>query len=235
MAANALAPRFLCRSDVNDKNWESSTASFHTSTTTRDAKDLRAVIMSISRANPVRAGSAIVRFLKDKSNFLVKQRVIKAIRFEIDPDADACKLIVSGIKKSIKHHTIQQGGSRTYPAETFVKNVTAASLFDIVKLKSNISQAAISRLIGATTHQIGLAHSLVKDLLAESLTVMALERKTRKDFIRDKLRPYIWQFLKDDWYTRLDSKQNLVDASNPITNKEEKVHKRIWKIVNKKQ
>ena len=91
---------------MDNKNWETSTAGFHRSTTIRDAKDLRAVVMSISRANPERAGSAIVQFPNNKSNFCVKHRVIKAIRSKNDPDADTCKLIVSGIKKSIKHHTI---------------------------------------------------------------------------------------------------------------------------------
>ena len=152
--------------------WEPSEAVVPTSTVTGDSKDLRASLLAISKANPKRAGIAIARFLSNDSNAQVRLAAIKAYGAQ-DHEANAHKMIVAGIKRAMHHH--HSGGTRTTAAETFVKNVATACLFEIVEKEANVSKATISRLIGISTHQIGLAYCRVQDLLADGSVVTPLQ------------------------------------------------------------
>ena len=70
--------------------------------------------------------------------------------------------------------------------------------------------------------------------MADNAIVAPLKRKQRKDFVRLKLRPFVFDFLLDDSYTRWDTKQGMVEVTDPRTNEERMVHRRIWLIINKK-
>ena len=118
------------------------------------------------------------------------------------------------VKRAMEHH--HSGGTRTTAAETFVKNVATACLFEIVEKEANVSKATISRLIGISTHQIGLAYCRVIDLLADGSVATPLQRKRRKDYIRGHLKPFTFNFLCNDKYTHLDTNQRLVTVIDPI-------------------
>ena len=62
-----------------------------------------------------------------------------------------------------------------------------------------------------------------------------LERKTRKDRIREKVLASVFEHLQDEDYTRFDSNQGKVTVQHPQTGEEVSVHKRIWLNVNKEQ
>jgi hypothetical protein len=57
----------------------------------------------------------------------------------------------------------------------------------------------------------------------------------RKDFVKVKLEPYLYSFLMDDSYTRLDTNQGLIEVLDPRSGKVVDEHKRIWLIVNQEQ
>mmetsp|Transcript_16075 Transcript_16075/g.32284 ORF Transcript_16075/g.32284 Transcript_16075/m.32284 type:complete len:272 (+) Transcript_16075:2157-2972(+) len=90
-----------------------------------------------------------------------------------------------------------------------------------------------SIIIGATWHQIRLGRTTVKHLITEKAQIKALKRQRRKDFIREKLEPFMYGWLFDDNVTRLDTKQNLIEVIDPRTGTKGKVHQRIWRIINK--
>ena len=183
------------------------------STVTGNSKDLRAALLAISKANPKRAGMAIARFLSNDSNAQVRIAAIEAYGAQ-DYEANAHKMIVAGIKRAMHHH--HSGGTRTTAAETFVKNVATACLFEIVKKEANVSKATISRLIRISTHQIGLAYCHVQGLLADGFVATPLQQKRRKDYIRGHLKPFTFNFLCDDKYTRLDTNKRLVSCENIV-------------------
>jgi len=116
-----------------------------------------------------------------------------------------------------------------------VKNVVTACLFKMMQEDVDASDYAISNAIGASRHQIQCGKDRVEELLTKQTTVTALERKERKDKIRIKVEAYIFDFLKDDSYTRLDTKQGLADVIDPKTAETITVHRRIWRNVNKRQ
>ena len=67
--------------------------------------------------------------------------------------------------------------------------------------------------------------------------VKTRERKILKDKIIKKLEPYVFGYLLDDDFTRLDTKQGLVDVIDPRSETGElvTVHRRIWLNANKRQ
>ena len=72
-------------------------------------------------------------------------------------------------------------------------------------------------------------------MLSQNILATPLKRKVRKDFIQSKLEPFVFDFLRDGAYTRLDTKQGLVTVNDPRSGEEIVVHRRIWLNVNKKQ
>ena len=122
-------------------------------------------------------------------------------------------------------------------SKTFIKNIVTACMFKIVKGKVEVSNLTMSNLLGATTHQIGVVREIVEDMLVDHSMVKRLQRKVRKDRIREKLEPNAFDFICDDLFTRLDSNLTLVDVINPRSENKElvSVHQRIWVNANKKQ
>ena len=125
-------------------------------------------------------------------------------------------------------------GTHTIAAKTFVKNVTSACVFKIVKDGVSISTKELSGLLGVNWNQVSTCRDKVASLLVNNVIMTALERKTRSDFIRVKVRPFAFDFAKDDDYVRLNSFQGLLEVSDPRTGEDVMVHRRIWRIINKR-
>ena len=106
-----------------------------------DEIDCHAMLISICRADPQRALIALSRFFSNKDNADVKAVFGKMMaesnaqknKQKSETEAFTTKLIVEGIRESIAFHT--NDGTCPMASETFVKNVTHACLFKIVKEK----------------------------------------------------------------------------------------------------
>ena len=178
--------------------WTSTEKEVSTCSTSRDAKDLTSVLLAISRGDPVRAASALTRALADSRNQLLEEQIKKQIRTRRD---HTCDLIMEGIARSIKHHTHGRG-SRTTPAETFVQNVCTACVFAISAAEGHSpSSHSLAAAIGTTPSQVGDAIGRATEMKQNSTLITALLRKQRKDFIREKVNPYVYDFLLEDSYT----------------------------------
>ena len=236
-AVAVLAPQFSTGEDVHAVEWSTGTPRIAKTTAYRDKKELRAVLFTISRGDPRRAANAISNLLSEPNNDDVQKLLPRLVPDDIQNDTiqklAKYDLIVGGIRDSIERHTNGRG-TRTIAAETFVKNVTQACLTRIVATGEKISSREISRLIGANINQVSTCRDSVASLVVENGIITTHERKKRKDFIRQKLRPYVFDFLLDDSYTRLDTNQGMLEVTDPRTNEERMVHRRIWLIVNKK-
>lgn len=182
-AAKLLAPRFnSAGTNIDDMEWDSSDgAAYSSSVTTEDAKDVRAMPMAICKSNPKRAGGAIGRVLGKQSNVQVKDAALEAIGKLIDDDTeDRKKVIISGIRDSIRHHAIR-GGTRPNAAENFVKNV--ACVFGAVKDDAEIGDQTIQNVTGINVHQLNIARAQVRALIDNNAMISAPpKRKTRKDW-----------------------------------------------------
>ena len=73
----------------------------------------------------------------------------------------------------------------------------------------------MNNLLGTTSHQVSIARNQVKEMIKKNVTARALKRNTRKDFIKKKLEPFLFDFVLDNRYTQLGTKQGLVDIYNP--------------------
>lgn len=234
-AALALAPNFVQGANIDTMEWQSTETQVCTRTIQNGAKDMRGMMMAIGRGDASRTASIIAQFLKHGTNDTVRQLVLQDLSSEDDKDTAANKLIVESIQESIAHHTKSAGGTRTKAAETFVKYVVASCLFKIVRTDNPVTERALRRIIGTTSTQISQGRSLVRCLIDNNVLVSQYERQRRKDYICEKLEAYQYDFLLDDMFTRLDTKQTLVEVINPRTREKELVHKRIWYKVNRRQ
>ena len=239
-AATILAPQYARRlpDGVKGMDWVSTEDEAENNDLSRqkhwvDEKDFEAVALAISRGNPKRAGVAISRFLSREQNKQVKEVVLTSISEEKKEEETTKDLIVDGIRESIKHHT-NGSGTRYSLGETFVQFIVAACLFTIVQKGIAVSDYLFSNTIGATYKQIGIARKRVQEMLATNSIASEPKRKKRKDFIRDKIMPFIFRFLLDD-DTLLDTNQGKVDVIDPSTGDIVSVHRRIWNITNMEQ
>ena len=187
------------------------------------------MILSISHGNAKRAAETVFRWLQKDENVVVSDTVENMI-------GNTHKLVLQGIHASIQSQT-RVKGSRNRAAETFVNNVVAACLFTIVKEKNDVGDNDLKKLLGISVNQITLARKTIQDLMTNDYTMKIQERKIRKDKILVKLEPYVFNFLLDDKYTRLDTKQGLEQVVDPRTDDSESitVHRRIWLNGNKAQ
>ena len=135
-------------------------------------------------------------------------------------------------KYSVPH---QRKGFSHYPAETFIKHVVLSCVFTIVKQKAEVNDRELQKMLGALTHQISSARAAVQDLIDNNSMVRSRERKIRRDKIIIKLERHVFDFLLDDKFTRLDTKQGLEDVIDPRSETREQttVHKIIWLNSNK--
>ena len=82
-----------------------------------------------------------------------------------------------------------------------MKHTVTACMYKIVKGNENTRNTDASKLLGVTTHQISLARETVQDLIDIISITKRLKRKIRKDFIRTKLEPRVYDFINDDTFT----------------------------------
>ncbi len=80
-----------------------------------------------------------------------------------------------------------------------------------------------------------MAREQVLTLKKDDKLVTPIERKKRKDFVRNKLKPYVYDYLTDNCYTRIDTNQGSVEIIDPRTGDVISEHRRIWCNVNKQQ
>lgn len=227
-ALPAILPRF--RGDTTQ--WKDSNKTVVKSTTCADAQDMRTFLAAITGCDSTRAANAIIHLLNRSDNAQIKAEVVKAYAPN-DGKVEVYELILGGIRDGIAHHTNKKGGTRTIAAETFVKNIVAACMWRIVNTGASTASTAISEIIGTTWHQIRIGRTTVEQLIADDAQIKALLRERRKDYIREKLEPFLYRWLLDDNVTRLDTKQNKINVIDPRTGVESEVHRRIWRIINK--
>jgi len=237
-AAKIMAPRYMF-----SKQWTlplPTDKPTSPSTITEDANQLEVMLHTISKGDASRAASDLRLVLSRKPNATLKEAILPIISDMSckRDDKKQADIILNSIKQCIAHHTNPKGGTRTIAAETLVKDSVLACVFGDTNEDGthiNITNSALSKLIGTTNNQVASARTRMKDILTNDSIVTQLERKTRKDFIRVDLREFVYDFLLDDNYTRLDTKQGLVEAIDPRTDERTTVHKRIWLNVNKRQ
>lgn len=90
--------------------------------------------------------------------------------------------IVQGLKASIAHHTNSKGGTRSLAAETFVKDVITAAVWNFVSKKHKLAMQPIVDALGTNRNQlqqhgIDRAHALIDN----NKQVEKYRREERKD------------------------------------------------------
>ena len=229
-----LAPRFFKGRSIQELEWSSDETTFTRGLSSGNAKDMCASLLAVSRAQLKRAAKAISVILADKQNSLFAKELIALISHH----ANTCameQLIIDGIREIILHHTIRRGGSRTTDLETSIKNVCCVCMFNIAKNNCEVSRCVLMSFVGVSIKQINFALTKATYLIKNNKVMGTIDRQLRKDFIRVKLKPFLYSFLLDNDYTRLDTNQDLVEVIDPRSDKETTEHKRIWLIVNNEQ
>jgi sentrin-specific protease 1 len=231
---NVIAPEF----EGNAKEWvnDIDLPSVDSSTVTRDANNLETLLNALTRGQSKRAADAIIRMLNRPECSDIKDAVKNALNVLLNENVQLSIQVVDGIKEAIAHHTNSKGGTRTIDAETFVKNTVLACVWGTVRDGEDVAISRLSEIIGTTDNQVKMASTTARGLIDGDTAIAALERKRRKDFIRDTLLPHLYRWIIDDDVTRFDSNQShatIVDPEDP--SKKIKVHQRIWRLTNREQ
>ena len=103
-ATKVLRPRSNVGINLGKTKWKPTENNVVRSTTFQDAKEFRATLIAITKADPERAARCINLFLKHESNHLVKEIVHKSFSKLCD-DTNVNDLIIGGINDCINHHT----------------------------------------------------------------------------------------------------------------------------------
>jgi len=231
---HVIAPEF----EGNAKEWvnDIDLPSVDSSTVTRDANNLETLLNALTRGKSKRAADAIIRMLNRPECSDIKDAVKNALNVLLNENVQLSIQVVDGIKEAIAHHTNSKGGTRTIDAETFVKNTVLACVWGTVGEGEDVAISRLSEIIGTTDNQVKMARTTARGLIDDDTAIAALERKRRKDFIRDTLLPHLYRWIIDDDVTRFDSNQShatIVDPEDP--SKKIKVHQRIWRLTNREQ
>ena len=137
--ATLLAPQFSSRfctgDDVHAFKWSTSKKGVCQSEMFRDAKELRAVLLTVTRGNAKSAADVILHLLSDLKNTNIIKIFYKAYEQNIQPGSrenqTKYEFSVGEIQDSVDRHTNGQG-TCTRAAETFLKNVIQACLSSII-------------------------------------------------------------------------------------------------------
>ena len=210
---------------MQELEWCSDNADHGNTTYRRDAIDIRSSLLAVSRAKPKRAAKAISIILSDKRNKAFKQEMLNVLS-PYNANRSLETLMIKGIRDSIAHHTMQRGGSRTLASETFIQNVCCACMFGDDSDNPFLG-LQVKTILGINYRQLERARTKAQYLIKNSEIMESLDRDVRKDFIRVKLAPYVYSFLMDDSYTRLDTNQGLVEVVDPRSGKVVDEYKRI--------
>jgi hypothetical protein len=74
---------------------------------------------------------------------------------------------------------------------------------------------------------------MVLEMIQGNKRGLTLVRKQQSDAIQDKVVPYVYDYIKDDEFTWLDTNQGLEDGIEPRTGQAISEHMRIWNEMNK--
>ncbi|KAL7548521.1 hypothetical protein ACHAWF_011806 [Thalassiosira exigua] len=163
-AAKVLAPKFNTDgNDIDEIAWVP-TEEDTSSRWAEDAKNLRAMLLAITKANPERAAKAVRTVLKKNDPFKEKLMPLIETMVNAGKEEDDKDLILFGIKASIAHHSHGKG-TRVASGEMFVKTVVTACLFAIVKYRVEVADTRLVKLIGTPSHQIKEARARVQEML----------------------------------------------------------------------
>jgi hypothetical protein len=227
-AMDYIAPR----SSNNNNEWSVVNQNTGSSTISADANNLLKFLGAITSWNYHRAAEAINRLLARRECTPIK----KLVRSTVNGLATLAVRVTSGMKLAIAHHTNPGGGTRTIPAETLVKNTVLTAVWGFVERGEDVPVSDLIQLLGTTQNQISIASDIARELIENNNVITPLERMRRSDFIRDKLLPYLYDWVMDDDVTRFDSNQYFATIDNPKNPGEEiHVHQRIWRLTNKEQ
>jgi hypothetical protein len=215
------------------KEWDTTDKIFSKSSLNNDKNDLNAVVDCAFGKNVKRACAAIVSVLSEKTHVGLKEAVIAALvpTTSTPTNEYISGLVINGLKCAFSH--LKSITSRLKSAEVMMKNVTAACVFHIVQEQKDVSNLALENLLGVSRHQLALARQHVLDMIQGNKRGLTLVRKQRSDAIRDKVVPYVYHYIKDDEFTRLDTNQGPEDGIEPRTGQSISEHMRIWNEVNK--
>lgn len=143
-------------STIDGIQWDQNDSDPCRTTSWKDMMDLDILIYAISSGNMRRAANAIIRYLNMTRNEDLRGIVLAGIHSS--RSLSLHERIVEGIKESIEHHT-NGPGTRTVAAETFVKNVVAASVFSISKDKISVGTAKLAKCLGTSNSQLEKART----------------------------------------------------------------------------
>ena len=199
----------------------------------QDSKTIRAMVIAITRGDEKRAANAFTQLLSESVNSHVREDILGQLSQAEDKKNSLHQLIMDSIGDTVAHHT-KGRGTRTIVAETLVKNIASACVYKIVKEKLDVKDSDLSKALGIDARQFSTARTTVENMIVDGTGIKALKRKKRKDYVRSLIMPFVYDFLLDDEYTRLDTNQKLIDnVIDPRSGDEVPVHRRVWKHTNK--
>lgn len=200
-----------------------------------DKNHLKAIIDGCYDKEVKRASNAIVSALSETKNAMLREEVAKnALQVEAkEKDCMSEGAVLEGIKSTFVH--LKSTTSRKAQAEVMVKNVAAACMFTIGQQNKPFSNAALQKCLGISNRQLALARRNVLQMIENDQQGVTVERRQQSDYIRAKLAPYVYDYIKDCDVTHLDTNQGHVEGVDPRTGLTVTEHMRIWNEVNKDQ
>ena len=190
-----------------------------------DSRVIQPIMEAISNSNPKRAGKSIAKFLDHPVNCQVKTAVLE----ELEPNQKIERHITDGIRALAEHYSTT--GSRTTTENVLIKNLALSAVFSKVKEGHGVCEvnlSEMSRRININRPQLKIAVDTAHSLLYNNQPICFPKRQERKDCVRTKIQPFVYQYALDDDYTRFDSNQGKVNATNPSNGQLEEVNRRIW-------
>eukprot|EP00956_Cyclotella_meneghiniana_P020411 scaffold36049_cov20-Cyclotella_meneghiniana.AAC.2 len=92
-----------------------------------------------------------------------------------------------------------------------MKNVLAACVLAIERDNKSFSNNEPHQFLNVSRQQLTIARRNARDMINNGKLGVSFERKQRSDAIRDKLAPFVYDYLKDETVTRLDTNQGPVE------------------------
>ena len=233
VVASVIAPNYH---RTTTKTWSTEELNCGKSTLNNDKNDLKVVVDAKFNKNATRAAAAIVSLLTEKEYTLVLDEVIVALTPKLPTNNTTDPIVASiidGIVSTFDH--LKSKSSRKEQSESMMKNVLAACMLAIERDNKLISNNELHKFLHVSRPQLTIARRNARDMIQNGNMGLSLKRKQRSDAIRDNLAPFVYDYLKDETVTRLDTNQGPVEGQDPRTGQITSEHMRIWNEINKEQ
>ena len=181
----------------------------------------------------MRAAGAIVSVLNDKGNEKLREEVTKVLKATATCDDIISEVVLAGVKGILAH--LKSKTHRKVQGKVMMKHIIAACVFHVEKENASVRNSVLSKELGISTHQLTLAREKVANMINYSSLGFVLTRKERADRVRERLMRYVYLYLKDDKYTRVDTNQGSAEGKDPVTGEIISEHMRIWENSNKEE